>query len=100
MSTSPHESDCTPAVKLMRNLGLEPDPWQIEVLQSKHPRLLLNCARQAGKSTVVALLALTQAIWEPGTQAELKVVLQALELDLDDDRTDIELKVPRRGDGD
>jgi hypothetical protein len=26
----------------MRKLGLEPDRWQIEVLQSRHPRLLLN----------------------------------------------------------
>ena len=45
-----------PAVNLMRKLGLEPDPWQVEVLDGGHPRLLLNCCRQAGKSTVVALL--------------------------------------------
>ena len=58
----------TPAVELMRKLGLEPDPWQIEVLESTHPRLLLNCCRQAGKSTVVALLALAEALWQPGTK--------------------------------
>ena len=51
-----------PAVPLMRNLGLEPDPWQVEVLESTHPRLLLNCCRQAGKSAVVAVLALTEAV--------------------------------------
>jgi hypothetical protein len=55
----------------MRQLGLQPDPWQIEVLESTHPRLLLNCARQAGKSTVVALLAVFQAIWQPGTKVLL-----------------------------
>ena len=44
----------------MRNLGLAPDPWQTEVLEGAHPRLLLNCCRQAGKSTTVALLGLAQ----------------------------------------
>jgi hypothetical protein len=57
-----------PAIPLMRNLGLEPDPWQVVVLESQQPRLLLNCCRQAGKSTVVALLALSEAIWVPGTR--------------------------------
>src|SRR6516162_8404735 len=56
-----------PAVSLMRTLGLEPDPWQVEVLETDHPRLLLNCARQGGKSTVVALLGLTQALYVPFT---------------------------------
>jgi len=55
----------------MRNLGLEPDPWQIEVLETDHKRLLLNCSRQAGKSTVVALLALAQAIFVPFTKVLL-----------------------------
>ena len=58
----------TPAVKLMRNLGLVPDPWQIEVLEANHPQLLLNCCRQAGKSTVVALLALAEALFRPFTK--------------------------------
>jgi hypothetical protein len=57
-----------PAVSLMRNLGLEPDPWQVEVLDSRQTRLLLNCCRQAGKSTVVALLALADALWTGGTK--------------------------------
>lgn len=60
-----------PSVHLMRNLGLEPDPWQIEVLESARQRLLLNCCRQAGKSTVVALLALSEAIWTANTRVLL-----------------------------
>jgi hypothetical protein len=52
----------------MRKLGLEPDPWQVAVLQSDHPRLLLNCCRQAGKSTTVAVLALVEAVFVPGTR--------------------------------
>jgi hypothetical protein len=55
----------------MRNLGLEPDPWQVEVLEAAHPRLLLNCCRQAGKSTVVALLGLVEAVFVPCTKVLL-----------------------------
>jgi hypothetical protein len=55
----------------MRKLGLAPDPWQIDVLEAGHPRLLLNCCRQAGKSTVVAILALVEAIFIPNTRVLL-----------------------------
>src|SRR5262249_843209 len=55
----------------MRNLGLEPDPWQVEVLESRHARLLLCCCRQAGKSTVVAMLGLAEALFVPGTKVLL-----------------------------
>src|SRR5262249_5829927 len=60
-----------PAVNIMRNLGLEPDPWQVEVLEAGHPRLLLNCCRQAGKSTAVAVLGLTEAVLVPFTKVLL-----------------------------
>src|SRR5439155_5667156 len=60
-----------PAVRIMRNLGLEPDPWQVEVLEAGHPRLLLNCCRQAGKSTTVALLGLVEAMFVPFTRVVL-----------------------------
>jgi hypothetical protein len=46
----------------MESLGLQPDPWQLKVLEEPQPRLLLNCSRQAGKSTVVAALALAEAM--------------------------------------
>jgi Terminase large subunit, T4likevirus-type, N-terminal len=62
MSDSKHPS----AVNMMRNLGLAPDPWQIQVLEGDHRRLLLNCCRQAGKSTVVSVLALAEALFYPG----------------------------------
>jgi hypothetical protein len=68
--SEPHSAR-PPAVRVMRNLGLEPDPWQVEVLEAGHPRLLLNCCRQAGKSTVVALLALVEAIFIPATKVLL-----------------------------
>jgi hypothetical protein len=51
----------------MRTLGMEPDPWQLQVLESTQPRLLLNCSRQAGKSTTVAVLALAEILFCNGT---------------------------------
>ena len=52
----------------MRKLGLPPDPWQVQVLESRAPQTLLNCCRQAGKSTVVAVLALMEAMCQPLTK--------------------------------
>ncbi len=66
-----HATPRPTASGLMRSLGLEPDGWQVEVLEAGHPRLLLNCSRQSGKSTAVAVLALYQALCAPGTQVLL-----------------------------
>ena len=52
---------------LMRAQGFAPDPWQEELLRSGGPRMLLLCTRQAGKSTVAALLALHEALYRPGS---------------------------------
>lgn len=51
---------------LMKWAGMEPDRWQRDVLLSDADRILLLCARQTGKSTVTAALALHTAISEPG----------------------------------
>jgi hypothetical protein len=71
-----------PTAELMRKLGLEPDPWQIDVLDGSHRRLLLNCCRQAGKSTAVALLGLAEALYVPFTKVLLvsRSLRQSLEL--------------------
>jgi hypothetical protein len=55
-----------PIPEIMLKLGLDPDAWQLEILQGNHKRLLLNCARQCGKSTAVALLSLLEALVVPG----------------------------------
>lgn len=52
-------------VQLGRSAGLDPDPWQVQVLRSTAPRILLNCSRQSGKSTVTSILALHVALYEP-----------------------------------
>jgi len=44
-------------------LGITPDPWQQEVLRAASKRIILNCSRQAGKSTVAAIIALHQIIF-------------------------------------
>jgi hypothetical protein len=48
-------------------LGIEPDDWQVEVLASEHPRKILCCGRQTGKSTVAAILAIHKALTCPGS---------------------------------
>ena len=55
------------AVRLMRKFGLGPDPWQADVLYGRHPRLILNCCRQVGKSTAVAFLALAETLFSADT---------------------------------
>ena len=49
-------------VELARATGVEPDPWQRDLLRSAAPRVLLNCCRQAGKSTMAAMLAVHTAL--------------------------------------
>jgi len=48
-------------------LGIVPDPWQQDLLRSSSDRLLLNCSRQSGKSTMAAILALHRALFFHGS---------------------------------
>ena len=54
-------------VEFAISVGIEPDDWQIEVLASDHPRKILCCGRQTGKSTVGAVLAIHKALTKPGS---------------------------------
>jgi hypothetical protein len=56
-----------PAAFAAEALGLELDPWQREVISSTGKRDLLNCSRQAGKSTTAAVLGLHEALYRPGS---------------------------------
>ena len=47
-------------------LGFVPDAWQAQLLRSRSRWILLNCCRQSGKSTTTAIVALHQAIYDPG----------------------------------
>lgn len=55
------------SVEFAMQLGIYPDDWQIQVLASEHPRKILCCGRQTGKSTVAAILALHKALTQPGS---------------------------------
>jgi hypothetical protein len=52
---------------LAQQAGIVPDDWQSCVLRSTAPRVLLLCSRQAGKSTITAILAVHCAVYEPGS---------------------------------
>ena len=43
-----------------RAAGIDPDEWQQKLLFSTEKRIILNCCRQSGKSTIVALDSLTR----------------------------------------
>src|SRR5215212_2874555 len=54
-------------VAFAREAGLEPDPWQRDLLRSSSDRVLLNCSRQSGKSTMTGVIALHRALYHPGS---------------------------------
>lgn len=67
-----------------RSLGACPPllQWQEDVLRCEDQSILLNCSRQAGKSTVSSVLACHTAIYQPGSLILLvsKALRQALNL--------------------
>jgi hypothetical protein len=54
-------------VAFASELGVEPDPWQADLLRSTSDRVLLNCSRQSGKSTMSGVIALHRALYHPGS---------------------------------
>lgn len=54
-------------VRYIRSLGFQPFAWQIPILESIHKRKVINGARQAGKSTVVAGKPCHHAKYHPGS---------------------------------
>jgi hypothetical protein len=50
-----------------RAVRVEPDPWQEDLLKSPSDRVLLNCSRQSGKSTISAIIALHRALYHPNS---------------------------------
>ena len=54
-------------LEFARALGIVPDLWQERLLRSEAPRVLLNCARQSGKSTMAGVVALHKSLLTPGS---------------------------------
>lgn len=53
------------ATVLADDIGMELDPWQSKVLATNHKRILVNCHRQSGKSTIAGIKAVHKAIYKP-----------------------------------
>ena len=51
---------------IMEAAGKAPDPWQREVINRRAQRILLNCARQSGKSLVMAAAVIDEVMRRPG----------------------------------
>jgi hypothetical protein len=84
-----------------RNLGFEPDPLQAAVLDSRARRGILNCTRQWGKSTVLAIKAVHRAftvagsltlVTSPSSRQSGEFLRKAADFLA-------QLKIKRRGDG-
>ena len=54
-------------IAFTEKLGIVPDEWQEDFLGSSADRVLLNCSRQSGKSTMSAVIALHRALYYPGS---------------------------------
>lgn len=63
----PSEAWGRPAEFARRALGFEPDERQEAILNSRGRRLILNCSRQWGKSTVTAVRLVFEAMTRPGS---------------------------------
>ena len=97
-----------PAEIAMR-AGITPDPWQQTFLRSTSDRILLNCSRQSGKSTMAAVRACHTALYDAGSltllvspserqsgelAAKVRAVMQALEWPLSaEQQTTLQLRL-------
>jgi len=64
---SSSSADDLDPVEFAAEVGITPDDWQRSVLTSSHPRKILCCGRQTGKSTVAAVLAIHKALTVEGS---------------------------------
>jgi len=62
--------------------GIEPDPWQADLLTKRPRRALLCCSRQSGKSTTVAITADHVASFEPDSLTVIAAPSQRQSIEL------------------
>ena len=53
-------------VRMAHDAGIELDPWQAQLARSQSQRILVNCSRQSGKSTIAGILSDHTAYYDPG----------------------------------
>lgn len=64
-SLPPEQQEVLNPILLAQRAGIDPDPWQADFLMGDDKRVLMNCSRQSGKSTIVAIKAVHSALYEP-----------------------------------
>jgi hypothetical protein len=67
ITAGPDQTMADDPISLSRAAGIDPDPWQADLLCSDERRIMLNCSRQSGKSTTAATLAVHTSIYRPGS---------------------------------
>ena len=69
--------------RFARYLGIEKlDEWQEKVLDSKSDRIILNCSRQSGKSTITAIMAVHHAIFNSNSMVIVVSRIEAQSLEM------------------
>lgn len=58
------EAEKDNAVLMANRAGISPDDWQADLLRSDAGQMILNCSRQAGKSTISSVLANHEALYK------------------------------------
>lgn len=58
-------------VAFSREIGLDPDDWQEELMRCDALRILLNCSRQSGKSTTIGTLSTHIAVYQDGAKTAI-----------------------------
>jgi hypothetical protein len=58
-------------VAFSREIGIDPDEWQSDLMRCQAMRILLNCSRQSGKSTTAGTLSTHIAIYQDGAQTAI-----------------------------
>jgi hypothetical protein len=66
LSTNEDLATALDPVLFAQAVGIDPDSRQRDLLLSAEKRIILNCARQSGKTTIVAILALHHALNNAG----------------------------------
>ncbi len=69
MSLANQAFKLSPSLWAREALGFQHDEKQAEILDSNYLRIIINCHRQWGKSTISAILCLHRAIFWPGSLA-------------------------------
>lgn len=67
LASQRRQKETQDAVLFARRIAFDPDEWQADVLVADEKRIILNCCRQSGKSSVTSILATHRAMFAKGS---------------------------------